>query len=92
MTTPVLVSNMDYLLLRREARETLHRFGIPSNPGFSDTDILTRLTTVIGTHIDIVPVSHEEYSEELFRDNLCEVLALDPPTAVDSIAYQLSRL
>lgn len=93
MANSVLLADGDYPRLRNESREALRRLGIPSNIGFSDTNILDGLTRALG----IEGHSMEEgewldYAGEVFRDALGEVLGLELPPATEDVVRGLRGL
>lgn len=88
----LVVDNYTYLRLRNEAREALYRLGTPSNPGFSDENIVNGLRRAIG--IGEVQYDHDvewtEFSGEYFRDALGEIFGLDIPPRPSDVLLMLS--
>lgn len=88
----VLLDTPAYVKLRQEAREALYRLGTPSNPGFSDENIVNGLRRAIG--ISEVQYDHDvewtEFSGEYFRDALGEIFGLDIPPRPSDVLLMLS--
>lgn len=81
--------------MRVEARETLGRFGIGSNPGFTDDNIIKRLGSALKTNLEEVVdtgVENSEYAGEIFRDSLGELLGLEILTTCDDVVESLKKL
>ena len=83
-----------YLRLRQESREALYRLGTPSNPGFTDENIVNGLRRAIG--LTEVIYEHEvettEFGGEYFRDSLGEILGLDLPPRTSDLLLMLSGI
>ena len=90
MTGNVLLNDYDYTTLRIESREALHRVGIPSNPGFTNRNILDGLSRALGLPHSL-PEEGEwsEYSGELFRDSLGELLGIELPPSTEDLVTGL---
>jgi hypothetical protein len=89
----VLLADHDYATLRIEAREALWRLGVPSNPGFTNRDILSGLASALGRAFEYPEtVEWTEYSGELFRDSLGELVGLDIPPAIPSLVDNLRNV
>ncbi len=93
MTGEVLLHQEEYSILRRESREALHRLGTPSNPGFTNTNIVESLGGVLGYSREIPEeIDTSEYSGEIFRDSLGEILGLELPPLVSEVVSGLRSL
>jgi hypothetical protein len=88
MTEVILLDDKDYSTLRRESREALHKLGIPSNPGFTNHNIISGLANALGLPSDFPEEGDiSEYSGAIFRDSLGELLGLEipPPATIDIV-------
>lgn len=93
MAGEVLLNDYDYSTLRIESREALHKLGIPSNPGFTNRNIIDGLAKATGkAHSFPEEEEWTEYSGELFRDSLGELLGLEVPPAVGDVIAGLRVL
>ena len=91
MEDKILVDDEAYLILRRDSREALGRLGIDSNPAFTDNDILSRLSGILGR--EELPEQYDEWSEysaEMFRDNLASILGIELPASIVEIRSNLA--
>lgn len=93
MAGEVLIGNDDYRELRVESRETLRKLGIASNPGFTNRNIVEGLANTLGREESFPDdIESSEYSGELFRDSLGELLGLEVPPAVGDVITGLRAL
>ena len=93
MAGEVLLNDYDHSTLRIESREALHKLGIPSNPGLTNRNIIDGLARAIGkAHSFPEGGEWTEYSGELFRDSLGELLGLEVPPAVGDVVIGLRVL
>ncbi len=93
MAGEVLLSYNDLTTLRIESREALARLGISSNPGFTNRNIIDGLSRAIGVGSEF-PENMEwsEYSGEIFRDCLGEILGLELPPSASEVVDGLRRV
>ncbi len=86
----VLLDDNDYTTLRIESREALNRLGVPSNPGFTNRNIVDGLAHALGL-VSNFPEDGEraEDSGEIFRDSLGEILGLELPPSIEDVVNGL---
>ncbi len=93
MTGNVLLSDHDYLKLRVESRQALYELGVSSNPGFTDRNIINGLSRALGIPSNFPETADwSEYSGELFRDSLGEILGLEVPPRIDDVVTGLRNI
>ncbi len=93
MSNEVLLSSKDYLKLRSESREALNKLGVPSNPGFTNEDILNGLAKALETSFELGEVDEvSDFSGEFFRDGLGEILGLEIPPAIEDVVVSLRSI
>jgi hypothetical protein len=93
MSENVLLNDHDYRTLRIESREALHRLGVPSNLGFTNRNIVDGLSSALGlTHNFPEDGEWSEYSGELLRDSIGELLGLELPPSAEDIVAGLRRV
>lgn len=70
--------NIAFISLRQEARELLYRAGIPSNPGYTEGDIIDAITVTAGLRLyvpyDERQVEPDQSPFESFRNALIETV------------------
>lgn len=93
MSGNVLLDDYDYTTLRIESREALHRVGIASNPGFTNRNILDGLSRALGLEHSFPDEGEwSEYSGELFRDSLGEILGIELPPSMEDLVSGLRSI
>ena len=93
MSENILLNDSDYRKLRTESREALRRLGLASNPSFTNRNIFDGLADALGVVADFPEEADlSEYSGEMFRDSLGEILGLELPVEVDDVVFGLSNI
>ena len=93
MEGKVLLDSDDFITLRIESREALHRLGVASNPGFTNANIIEGLARALGSEVTMPDeMEHFEFSGEMFRDSLGEILGLEIPPLVDELVVKLKEV
>ena len=90
MTKEVLLDTSDYAALRFESRGALRKLGVQSNPGFTNRNIIEGLAHAMGKECDFPDEGDiSDYSGEIFRDSLGELLGLDVPPMISEVVTGL---
>lgn len=93
MEASPFLSDDDYLELRRAARQALRGLGIPSNPGFTDHNIISSLREKRNLPpIDAWDEGPDDGAPERFRDEIAECVALEAPFTLGEIAIGLETI
>lgn len=93
MCNKILLNDQNYVELRVESRQALYKLGTPSNPGFTDGNILDGLARALGVEITFSQdMEGSKYSGEFFRDSLGVILGLELPPDTEDVIKSLRSI
>lgn len=86
------INDEEYLTLRRTARQALAYFGIASNPGFTDHNIVSSLRQSRGLS-RIEPWDEwGNNAQVILRNEPAEIAGVEPPLTIDAITSGLAAM
>lgn len=90
MTGKVILEQSEYSVMRIESREALNRLGIESNPGFTNSNIVQGLSDALGVEVGLIDeLDQGDFTGEMFRDSLGEILGLELPPSTSEVVCGL---